>query len=150
MAKLLGILLPEHRAAPFRSGEVAVMINNLGGLSVLELQIVADEVLRQLASRIPTISRVFIGSFVTALDGPGVSVTLLRLDSELRALLDAPTSVLAWPRSASGYSQAEIDHQIVSAPVKAALMADRGVAKLPRKYFPNQRNSFFRKLTRLA
>jgi dihydroxyacetone kinase len=131
VAKLLSILLPEHtHCAP----EAAVMINNLGGLSVLELQIVADEILRQLASKLPKISRVFIGSFVTALDGPGVSVTLLNLDPELEALLDAPTSVLAWPKTAPGYSQAGIDGQIVSAPLKRAITAEGcAVPKLPRK-----------------
>jgi len=91
------------------------MINNLGGLSVLELHIVADEILRQLASQRLNIRRVFIGTFVTALDGPGVSVTLLKLDSELQSLLDAPTAVNAWPKSASGYSQADIEQQTVSA-----------------------------------
>jgi hypothetical protein len=138
VAKLLGTLLPEHtHPAP----EAAVMINNLGGLSVLELRIVADEILRQLASKLPKISRVFIGSFVTALDGPGVSVTLLNLDPELEALLDAPTSVLAWPKTAPGYSQAGIDGQIVSAPLKRAIMAEGcAIPNLPRKRFqsPNR------------
>lgn len=91
------------------------MINNLGGLSVLELHIVAEEILRQLGSQIPKIRRVFMGTFVTALDGPGVSVTLLKLDSELQTLLDAPTAVNAWPKSASGYSHADLEQQIVSA-----------------------------------
>jgi dihydroxyacetone kinase len=136
VAKLLSILLPDHddRSATFRSGEVAVMINNLGGLSVLELQIVADEILTQLGSLMPNIRRVFIGTFVTALDGPGVSVTLLGLDPELQALLDAPTSVNAWPKSASGYSRTELEQQIVPAPVRAPRVAENGVApKLPRR-----------------
>ncbi len=98
------------------------MINNLGGLSVLELHIVADEILRQLGNQIPKIRRVFMGTFVTALDGPGVSVTLLKLDSELQTLLDAPTAVNAWPKSASGYSHADLEQQIVSA--RAGGMSD--------------------------
>jgi dihydroxyacetone kinase len=110
------------------------MVNNLGGLSVLELHVVADEILRQLAARIPKITRVFIGTFVTALDGPGVSVTLLRLDPELEALLDAPTSVHAWPKTAAGYSPAEVEGRIVSAPAKGdQVLQDRAVPKLPGK-----------------
>jgi dihydroxyacetone kinase len=147
VAKLLGILLPEHtHPAP----EAAVMINNLGGLSVLELRIVADEILRQLASKLPKISRVFIGSFVTALDGPGVSVTLLNVDPELETLLDAPTSVLAWPKTAPGYSQSGIDGQIVSAPLKRAIMAQgRAVPNLPCKRF-QLAQSLLRETDRLA
>ncbi|KAK4033253.1 dihydroxyacetone kinase [Parachaetomium inaequale] len=134
VARLLSILVSEHddRYAPFRSSEVAVMINNLGGLSVLELQIAADEILGQLGRQIPNIRRVFIGTFVTALDGPGVSVTLFGLDSELDALLAAPTTVNAWPKSASGYSQAELEQQIVPAPAKAPHAAENGsVPRLP-------------------
>ncbi|KAK4152584.1 Dak1 domain-containing protein, partial [Chaetomidium leptoderma] len=141
VAKLLSILLLDHdHSATFRSSDVAVMINNLGGLSVLELQIVADEILRQLCSQIPNIRRVFIGTFVTALDGPGVSVTLLGLDSELDALLVAPTTVNAWPKSASGYSQAELERQIVPAPVKASDVAENSAVPrlpLPRELLQN-------------
>jgi dihydroxyacetone kinase len=113
------------------------MINNLGGLSVLELQIVADEILRQLGGQIPNIRRVFVGTFVTALDGPGVSITLLGLDSELDALLVAPTTVNAWPKSAFGYSQAELERQIVPAPMQASEGAEnRAVPRLPRRRYP--------------
>jgi dihydroxyacetone kinase len=135
VAKLLSMLLPEDNdSAAYRSSEVAVMVNNLGGLSVLELHIVADEILRQFAEQIPKISRVFVGTFVTALDGPGVSVTLLRLDSELESLLDAPTSVHAWPKSASGYSSSEVEGRVVSVPVNSGhAVQDRLVPKLPGK-----------------
>ena len=113
------------------------MINNLGGLSVLELQIVADEILRQLGTQMPNIRRVFVGTFVTALDGPGISVTLLALDSELDALLVAPTTVNAWPKSAFGYSQAELERQIVLAPVNASDVAENSaVPRLPRRRHP--------------
>jgi hypothetical protein len=41
------------------------------------------------------------GTFVTALDGPGFSVTLLGLDDELLPLLDAPTTAPGWPKRIS-------------------------------------------------
>ncbi|KAL2131424.1 hypothetical protein VTI74DRAFT_5135 [Chaetomium olivicolor] len=139
-AKLLTILLSgdEHSGTSFESSEVAVLVNNLGGLSVLELHIVAEEILRQLGRRVPKIRRVFIGTFVTALDGPGVSVTLLKLDSELEALLDAPTAVNAWPKSAFGYSQTELERQIVSTKADA-VVENLAVPKLPlpRQLFQN-------------
>ena len=78
---------------------VAVMVNNLGGLSPLEISVVAEEVHRQLELRSIIVKRFMFGTFVTALDGPGFSVTLLGLDDELLSLLDAPTTAPSWPKS---------------------------------------------------
>jgi dihydroxyacetone kinase len=77
------------------------MVNNLGGLSVLELSVIAEEVLRQLDARGVEVARSMSGTFVSSLDGPGFSVTLLGLDDELMPLLDAPTAAPAWPRTMS-------------------------------------------------
>ncbi|KAF9767327.1 hypothetical protein IL306_000117 [Fusarium sp. DS 682] len=89
---------------PNRGQRVGLMVNNLGGLSVLELGVVADEVVRQLVQRSIQIERSLVGTFVTSLDGPGFSVTLLSLDDELTELLDAPTTAPAWPRSIHGWA----------------------------------------------
>ncbi|EXA31502.1 hypothetical protein FOVG_17203 [Fusarium oxysporum f. sp. pisi HDV247] len=82
---------------------VALMVNNLGGLSLLELGVVADEVVRQVVERGIKIDKSLVGTFVTSLDGPGFSATLLQLDEELKQLLDAPTTAPAWPRSIHGW-----------------------------------------------
>ncbi|UPL03744.1 hypothetical protein LCI18_014678 [Fusarium solani-melongenae] len=89
---------------PKTGQRVTLMVNNLGGLSVLELGIIADEVVSQLGSRDIKIARSLVGTFVTSLDGPGFSVTLLELDEELEELLDAPTTAPAWPRSIHGWA----------------------------------------------
>ncbi|KAI5462840.1 Dak1 domain-containing protein, partial [Mariannaea sp. PMI_226] len=83
---------------------VALMVNNLGGLSVLELGVIADEVVRQLGERQIHIDRSLVGTFVTSLDGPGFSISLLQLDDELTHLLDEPTTAPAWPRSIHGWA----------------------------------------------
>ncbi|KAF5712548.1 DAK2-dihydroxyacetone kinase [Fusarium globosum] len=89
---------------PGKGQRVALMVNNLGGLSVLEIGVVADEVVKQLAQRNIHIERSLVGTFITSLDGPGFSVTLLSLDDELTDLLDAPTTAPAWPRSIHGWA----------------------------------------------
>ncbi|KAF5022478.1 hypothetical protein F66182_5450 [Fusarium sp. NRRL 66182] len=89
---------------PQKEQRVALMVNNLGGLSVLELGVVADEVVKQLVLRGVHVDRSLVGTFVTSLDGPGFSVTLLSLDDELTELLDAPTTAPAWPRSIHGWA----------------------------------------------
>lgn len=75
------------------------MVNNLGGLSLLEISVIAEEVHRQLELRSIIVKRFMFGTFVTALDGPGFSVTVLGLDDELLSLLDAPTTAPSWPKS---------------------------------------------------
>ena len=94
----------EHMWQPEKGQRIALMVNNLGGLSVLELGIVADEVVSQLIQKDVKIERSLVGTFVTSLDGPGFSVTLLSLDDELTGLLDAPTTAPAWPRSIHGWA----------------------------------------------
>lgn len=104
--KALDIMFTEkaNMWQPKTGQRVALMVNNLGGLSVLELGIIADEVVSQLGSRDIKIARSLVGTFVTSLDGPGFSVTLLELDEELEELLDAPTTAPAWPRSIYGWA----------------------------------------------
>ncbi|KAJ6261277.1 Dihydroxyacetone kinase [Drechslerella dactyloides] len=99
VSKLLDYLFSPTSPLPKTdSKSVAVMVNNLGGLSTLELHVTAHEVLRQLDTRV-TVVRRFVGTFMTSLDGPGFSVTLLNLDDNLLPLLDEPTAAPAWPKS---------------------------------------------------
>ncbi|XP_064515909.1 triokinase/FMN cyclase isoform X1 [Pseudopipra pipra] len=76
---------------------VVLMVNNLGGLSCLELGIVAGAAVRRLESRGIRIARALVGCFMTALEMAGVSLTLLVVDEELLRLIDAKTTAMAWP-----------------------------------------------------
>ncbi|KAH8679521.1 Dak1 domain-containing protein [Tricladium varicosporioides] len=109
---------------------VAVMINNLGGLSVLELNVIAEEVFSQLHEQGLNIERTFIGTFVTSLNGPGFSVTILDLDSQVKELLDAPTSVSAWPRSSLPFSPERIQQQLVTSKPRTILKQIRQTTQL--------------------
>ncbi|NXF80585.1 TKFC cyclase, partial [Sclerurus mexicanus] len=81
---------------------VVLMVNNLGGLSCLELGIVAGAAVRCLESRGIRIARALVGSFMTALEMAGVSLTLLVVDEELLRLIDAKTTAMAWPNIPMG------------------------------------------------
>ena len=48
------------------------------------------------------LSRVLAGTFMTSLDGPGFSITLLKATTEMIGYIDAPTDALGW--SAPTYS----------------------------------------------
>ncbi|XP_014804246.1 PREDICTED: triokinase/FMN cyclase [Calidris pugnax] len=79
---------------------VVLVVNNLGGLSCLELGIVAGAAVRRLESRGVRIARALVGSFMTALEMAGVSLTLMLVDEELVGLIDADTTAMAWPNVA--------------------------------------------------
>ena len=87
--ELLGRISAELTGEFGGDGRVALMVNNLGGLSVLEMGIVTGEIL---ASDIGRRADVLVGpaALMTSLDMRGVSVTALSLDDDLRAGVAAP------------------------------------------------------------
>jgi len=81
-----------------RAGErVALLVNGLGGTPPMELAIVARRALASLRERGLAVERVWSGNLLTALEMPGVSLTVLTLDDARLARLDAPTDAPAWP-----------------------------------------------------
>ncbi|WP_019377226.1 dihydroxyacetone kinase subunit DhaK [Virgibacillus halodenitrificans] len=80
----------------FKDSEVAVMINGLGSTPEMELYIVNQTVQGILAEQEIKVSHTFVGEYMTALEMAGCSVTLLKVDKELKALLDAPSTALAF------------------------------------------------------
>ncbi len=83
----------------FREGDgVALMVNNLGGATEIELSVLAREAVAACRERGLSVQRLFAGSFVTSLDMHGFSLSLLKLeDKKDLGLLDAPTRAPAWP-----------------------------------------------------
>ena len=78
---------------PFKAGdEVAVLINGLGGTPQLELYICYRKVKKMLDEREITVGRSYVGEFFTGLEMAGFSVTLMKLDEELKELLAAPAN----------------------------------------------------------
>jgi dihydroxyacetone kinase-like protein len=76
---------------PFRPGdEVAVLINGLGGTPPLELFICYRRVKQILDQTGIKVYKPFVGEFFTALEMAGFSVTLMKLDEEMKKLLEAP------------------------------------------------------------
>ncbi|XP_074904523.1 triokinase/FMN cyclase isoform X4 [Buteo buteo] len=100
---------------------VVLVVNNLGGLSCLELSIVAGAAVRCLESRGIHIARALVGSFMTALEMAGVSLTLMLVDEELVGLIDAETTAMAWPNLAA--APATSQRQEVPAPKEGPVIA---------------------------
>jgi len=76
---------------PFTSGdEVVVNINGLGATPLLELYIIYRKVYRILKDTNIKVHRAYIGEYFTSLEMGGFSITLTKLDDELKRLIDAP------------------------------------------------------------
>jgi dihydroxyacetone kinase-like protein len=78
--------------------EVAVLINDLGSATVAELLIVNRRVISILSGAGINVYDVRIGRFCTTQEMAGFSISLLKLDDELRRLYDMPASSLAFSK----------------------------------------------------
>jgi len=76
---------------PYTSGdEVAVLINGLGATPKEELYIIFRRVAQRLEEKSITVFKSYVGEFATSMEMAGASVSLLRLDDELKRLLAKP------------------------------------------------------------
>ena len=76
---------------PYISGdEVAVLVNGLGATPLDEQYIVTRKINQRLQKEGIRAHRYYVGEFATALEMAGFSISLLKLDDELKALVDAP------------------------------------------------------------
>ncbi|MGE7914733.1 dihydroxyacetone kinase subunit DhaK [Lysinibacillus xylanilyticus] len=67
--------------------EIAVLINGFGGTPLQELYLFNNAVTRELSQRNIRINRTFVGNYMTSIDMAGISLTVMKLDVELKALL---------------------------------------------------------------
>ena len=75
---------------PVAGDRLAVMVNGLGATPPEELYIIYRKVYDILTAAGLKIHRAYVGEFATSMEMAGASLTFMRLDDELAALLDAP------------------------------------------------------------
>ncbi|WP_315308802.1 dihydroxyacetone kinase subunit DhaK [Pseudoramibacter alactolyticus] len=76
--------------------EVAVIINGSGGTPLMELYILNKRVHDVLAGKGVKIAKTYVGNVMTSLDMAGASISLCKLDDEMKALLLAPADTVAF------------------------------------------------------
>lgn len=81
---------------PAGTDRVALLVNGLGGTPPAELHVVIRHALATLRANGITPARAWVGNYMTALEMPGFSLSVLALDDELMELLDAPSQAPAW------------------------------------------------------
>ena len=92
--KLLAKILAE---GIYNSGdEVAVMVNGMGGTPLMELFVANKHVKEVLDAKGIKIAKTLVGNYMTSLDMEGFSITLLKLDDELKKFLNAPADTPAF------------------------------------------------------
>ena len=91
--KLCGHILADM---DFSGSDCAVMVNGLGGTPLMELYILTNDVNALLREKGINPVRWYVGNYMTSLEMSGCSVSLLRLDDEMKAYLDAPAHTAAW------------------------------------------------------
>ena len=74
----------------YSGSEVALLVNGLGSTPLMELYILNNEVEKILSEKGIKIYKTLVGNYMTALEMSGCSLTLMKLDDELKQLLDAP------------------------------------------------------------
>lgn len=85
-----------------KGDELALLVNNLGGTSNFEMSILTNSAVKFLESEAMgncKVTRVFVGSFMTAFDMQGASLSIVSLTaatSKLLQYIDAETNAPAW------------------------------------------------------
>jgi len=80
----------------YTDSEVAVMINGAGGTPLMELFIINNRVADVLAEKGIKVYKTLVGDYMTSIEMEGFSISILKLDDELKALLDAPADTPAY------------------------------------------------------
>ncbi len=80
----------------FSGSEVALLVNGSGGTPLMELYIANAHAHEVLAAKGIKVYKTLVGNYMTSLEQEGLSVTLLKLDDQMKELLDAPVDTPAY------------------------------------------------------
>jgi len=83
--RMCNVILPD---LPFRDNDdVVVLLSGLGSTPLMELYILFGEVEKILNKKVK-IYRTFVGNYFTSLEMAGVTLTVMKLDDELKSCID--------------------------------------------------------------
>lgn len=87
--KMVSDLLRDMNLLEGSTQEIALLINGFGGSPLQELYLLANAVVAALKDKPVSIVKVFVGNYMTSIDMDGASVTIMKLDEELKHYLSA-------------------------------------------------------------
>lgn len=80
----------------YAGSEVAVMINGAGATPLMELFIINNHVADVLEEKGIKVYRTLVGEYMTSIEMEGFSISLLKLDEQMKELLEAKADTPAW------------------------------------------------------
>ncbi|UYO02863.1 dihydroxyacetone kinase subunit DhaK [Paenibacillus sp. PSB04] len=86
-SRMVAELLESLRITDSAPAEVAVLVNGFGGTPLQELYLLNHAVIRELAARNVTVYKVFVGNYMTSIDMAGASLSIMKLNPQLKQLL---------------------------------------------------------------
>lgn len=96
--------------------EIALLINGFGGTPLQELYLFNNSVTGELSKKNIKINRTFVGNYMTSIDMAGASVSIMKLDEELKELLscesDTPAFKVSGPVDSVKYSSIEVSDEL--------------------------------------
>lgn len=92
--RLLNIIAQDYSLQP--GDETVVLISGLGATPVMELYVLYNEVEKLLLKRKVHVHRSFVGNYFTSLDMAGATLSIMKLDEELKELIDYPAYTVGW------------------------------------------------------
>ena len=88
--RMVDIVLPDY---PFVEGdEVVVLVSGLGATPVMELYVLYNEIETLLSAKGIKIHKSYVGDYFTSLEMMGATLTVMKLDDELKELIDLPAT----------------------------------------------------------
>ena len=86
--RMLNVVLPD---LPFAAGDdTVVLVSGLGATPVMELYVLYNEIEKRMIEKEIHIHRSYVGNYFTSLDMMGATLTVMKLDDELKDLIDMP------------------------------------------------------------
>ncbi len=88
--EILDVVIPELELT--KGDEVCVLVNGLGATPLMDLLVAYRKVSHVLEEKGIKVHKNFIGSYASTMNMPGMSVTLLKVDNQLKNYIDWPTN----------------------------------------------------------
>jgi dihydroxyacetone kinase len=111
--RMVTALLKDLGIGNYAKEEIALLVNGFGGTPLQELYLLNNAVIHELAVKSIKINRVFVGNYMTSIDMAGASVSIMKLDDELKELLaskcDAPAFKVSGSVESVEYTSIEED-----------------------------------------
>lgn len=117
--KMVDALLADLAIENGATEEVAILVNGFGGTPLQELYLFNNSVMQELAAREIKATRVFVGNYMTSIEMQGASLSILKMDDELKKYLAAEST-------APGFKVSGTEEDAVYTALKGASQVEEG------------------------